>query len=353
MIDLLRALAVLAEPPCPETAWAARALGIDSPLDAADHDDLFLFQLYPYASVYMGAEGMLGGEARDRVAGFWRALHLEPPPEPDHLAALLGLHASILEAEAAEADPARRLLRRQARTALLHEHLLPWLPPYLVKVGEVAGPGHRRWAQIALEVLAAEALAAGPAATLPRHLAVAPPLPDPRSEGAEAFLQGLLAPVRSGLILVRADLQRAARELGLGLRAGERRYSLAALLGQDPGPTLGWLAAEAEAWRERHARWAASGPPSRASGRRGRVAPRRCCPNWRSRPARSAGSVDGPAQPWPPCMLPACTSPMRLPSGSLNWAMRGPPGTSAGGISVWPPAPSIDCSVCSRLATST
>ena len=36
---------------------------------------------------------MLGGEARDRIAGFWRALGLVPPPEPDHLAVMLGLYA--------------------------------------------------------------------------------------------------------------------------------------------------------------------------------------------------------------------------------------------------------------------
>jgi sulfite exporter TauE/SafE len=38
---------------------------------------------------------MLGGAARERVAGFWRAVGLVPPPEPDHLAALLGLAAGV------------------------------------------------------------------------------------------------------------------------------------------------------------------------------------------------------------------------------------------------------------------
>ncbi|HAC46500.1 MAG TPA: hypothetical protein DCF65_10605, partial [Chloroflexi bacterium] len=85
-------------------------------------------QLWPYASIYVGAEGKLGGEARDRVAGFWRALHLTPPAEPDHLAALLGLYATLADMEAAEQDPARRQLRRSSRQALLWEHLLSWLP---------------------------------------------------------------------------------------------------------------------------------------------------------------------------------------------------------------------------------
>jgi hypothetical protein len=66
---------------------------------------------------------------------------------------------------------------------------------------------------------------------------------DPRQEGGEAFLAALLAPVRSGLILVRRDLERTARELGLGCRAGERHFALRALLNQEAGGVLGWLAA--------------------------------------------------------------------------------------------------------------
>ncbi len=64
---------------------------------------------------------------------------------------------------------------------------------------------------------------------------------DPRREGGEAFLAALLTPVRSGLILVRSDLERAARELGLGCRAGERRFALRALLNQEAAGVLLWL----------------------------------------------------------------------------------------------------------------
>ncbi len=69
---------------------------------------------------------------------------------------------------------------------------------------------------------------------------------------AETFLTGLLSPVRSGMLLTRADLRAAAAELGLGLRQGERRYALRALLGQDADATLGWLEREAVAWAARH-----------------------------------------------------------------------------------------------------
>ena len=145
-MELFRALGALCEPPAPAHRRLADALQLDGEAAGDDYAELFLFQLYPYASVYLGAEGKLGGEARDRVAGFWRALGLVPPAEPDHLAALLGLYATLAEAEQDEQDAARRLLRRRARHALLHEHLLSWCGPYLDKLGELAPPFYRRGA---------------------------------------------------------------------------------------------------------------------------------------------------------------------------------------------------------------
>ena len=94
--DLLRSLAVVSEDVTPDHHRVAASLGINS--DVAAHTDLFCLQLPPFAAIYLGADGMLGGEAADRVAGFWRALGLVPPAEPDHLAALLGLYSTLVQA---------------------------------------------------------------------------------------------------------------------------------------------------------------------------------------------------------------------------------------------------------------
>lgn len=251
-MELFRALATLAEPPAADTERMAELLELPGRPDAADYTEVFLLQLWPYASIYIGAEGKLGGEARDRVAGFWRALQLTPPAEPDHLAALLGLYASIAEREEAEPDPARRRLRRSSRHALLWEHLLSWLPPYIAKVDEIGSPFYVAWAGLLREALIKEARALGPAGGLPLHLREASGLRDPRVDGADEFLGTLLAPLRSGMLMVRDDLSRAARELGLGARQGERIYVLKALLGQEPAAVLGWLADEAARWEGIH-----------------------------------------------------------------------------------------------------
>lgn len=251
-MELFRALAALAEPPGPEQARIGAVLGLPGVPDPAQYTEVFLFQLYPYAAVHAGAEGMLGGEAQDRVAGFWRALHRTPPAEPDHLTSLLALYAALADHEDAEPDPARRLLWGRSRKALLWEHLACWVFPYLDKLGEIAPPFYAAWGEMLVAALRAEINTVGPGDMLPLHLRASPPLPDPRDGGSEAFLQGILAPARSGMVLVRSDLSRAARALGLGLRMGERRFALTSLLSQDPDGTLDWLAAEASAWEKRH-----------------------------------------------------------------------------------------------------
>ncbi len=250
-MELFRALALFAEPPAPESEAVARALELGALPQASEYTEIFVFQLYPYASVYLGAEGMLGGEARDRVAGFWRALRETPPAEPDHLSVMLALYAHLSELETNAHDDARRESWRRARRAFLWEHLLSWLPAYLSKLTEIATPFYRRWGETLSDALREEARRAG-AAQLSLHLREAGALVDPRAGETAEFLQTILSPARSGTILLRSDLSRAARTLELGLRAGERRYILESLMAQDAPAVLAWLAREARAWSERH-----------------------------------------------------------------------------------------------------
>jgi TorA maturation chaperone TorD len=252
-MELLRALGALCEPPRAELAPVAEALGLGALPEAAEHSDLFVFQLYPYASVYLGAEGMLGGEARDRIAGFWRALGLTPPSEPDHLAVLLAFYAGL--AEPGEGDLGDT--RQRARDAFLWEHLLSWLPLYLEKLRELASPFYRRWSDLLSGALRAEAERRNAPPQMPLALRAAPAMVDPREDGATAFLAALLSPLRCGFVLVRDDLIRAAAELELGRRIGERRFVLEALFGQEPQALLRWLEQHAAGRADAHGAMAA------------------------------------------------------------------------------------------------
>lgn len=262
-VELLRSLAVLGEPPAAEHRRLAEAMGLPDLPPASEHTEIFVFQLHPYASVHLGAEGMLGGEARDRVAGFWRALGMIPPADPDHASVLLGLYASLAEREG-EAEGANSLLLARGREALLHEHLAPWLPFFLERVGQSRSAFYAAWADLLQRALEGELAAAPPPGTLPLHLREAPELPDPRVDGAGAFLSGLLAPVRSGVILTRTDLVGVARSRGLAVRIGERRWMLEQLVGEDPAGVLEAISAGAAERAERHGARASSVGPSAA-----------------------------------------------------------------------------------------
>jgi hypothetical protein len=274
--ELLRALGAVADSPAAARAVAG-PLGL-APVSDAEHTEAFVLNCPPYAAVYLGPDGALGGEGADRAAGFWRALGLTPAAEPDHLTALLALYAHLGEAAADTGRPATARALTRARLSLFREHLWPWLPGYLDAVADLGLPVLAEWAGLTRRAVVAEvagqpawpalplALRTAPAPAPAPDLALAPDLPLAlRTAGAEAGagldLPGLAdlltTPVRSGLILTRRRLAAGAGEAGLGHRIGERRYALRAMLGQDPRAALAWAAAEAARWRDRHARRAA------------------------------------------------------------------------------------------------
>ena len=247
--ELLRALGAVADS-AEDARTAARALGL-RPVDNAEHTEVFVLNCPPYASVYLGPDGARGGEGADRVAGFWRALGLTPPTEPDHLAALLGLYASLGEAADEARRPATAAALTRSGAALFSEHLWPWLPAYLAAVTDVAGPALTAWASLIRNAVTAEFTTRPAPAQLPLALRAAP---EPANPAPVSDLTGhLTTPVRSGIILTRCLLARAARETGVGYRIGERRFALRAMLEQDPLATLAWLSREARRWQARHA----------------------------------------------------------------------------------------------------
>jgi hypothetical protein len=245
--ELLRALGAVADNPR-DARFAAEALGVPVP-DAAEHTDVFVLNCPPYASIHLGPEGGVGGEGADRVAGFWRAIGLEPPPEPDHLTALFALYARLAEAVSeAERDRSAAALER-ARAALFREHIWSWVPGYLDAVADL-GTSLGAWAEVTRAALEREASLLPGGELLPAALRDAPP-PVEDDEGPGPLVDGVLTPIRSGLVITRRSLAVIASQAGTGYRIGERRFALRAMLEQDPAATLSALAAEARRWATR------------------------------------------------------------------------------------------------------
>ena len=249
--ELLRALGALAIVAPPESARLAHALDLPE-WTPVEYTRAFVLGLPPYASIYLGPEGKLGGEGADRVAGLWRTLGLTPPPDPDHLGVILALYSELGEASETARHEHTRLRLDRARATVLWEHLWPWLPLYLDALCAMESTS-RQWASLLTRAVEREAERAEPASQLPLALRSAPgaitttePYPD--------LLDALVTPARSGFVLTHADLVAMTSELRVGLRRGERRYVLDAILQQDSVGGLSWLASHARRWARGHRR---------------------------------------------------------------------------------------------------
>jgi hypothetical protein len=246
--ELFRALGAMTEPPGEAQLRLAGLLGLPRP-SGEQWTAAFVVQLVPHASIYLGAEGMLGGESADLVAGFWRALRMPVPSDADHVAALLGLYAALADAECDQPVGPRRTMHRQARTALFHEHLASWLPAYAWAMASSGPAPYAAWGRLLYDALRAEVALLGPPDRMPAHLREVAPV---TTGSLDELLVGLLTPARSGVIITRTDLATVARGTGLGLRLGDRRRVLRSLIEQDAAAALAALTELARAWLARH-----------------------------------------------------------------------------------------------------
>ncbi len=250
--ELLRALGSIALEIPPASDPACEALGLPA-WERYEHTNVFVLDLPPYASVYLGGEGGLGGTVADAAGGVWRAMGLVPPDEPDHLGALLALYAHLGESTARCATRAAADRLGHFRRVLLWEHLWTWCPSYLAALGASSperSPANA-WAGLLGTALEREASLSEAPSVLPASLGEAP-APISVDPSLDELLDTLTATVRSGFIVTFTDLSAAAKQVGVGLRRGERRFALRSMLEQDPGGTLSWLAEHARLWESRH-----------------------------------------------------------------------------------------------------
>lgn len=246
--ELIRALGAIALTPPPASDALCDAAGLPR-ISGGAHTRSFILGAPPFAAIHLGAEGKLGGEALDRVEGFWRALGQRPPDQADHLGVLLMSYAELRDAARASDRAAR------AAESLFDEHIWSFAPGYLGAVATLGQPAVTAWAELTQRVLQAErAVVPAPSGRLALPLALrdAPPPLTARATFDEV-LDAAVAPLCSGIVLTQAELAAGAAQLGLGCRRGERRYALRALLEQDKAQTLDWLGRLASRWETRHA----------------------------------------------------------------------------------------------------
>lgn len=207
---------------------------------AADHQALFGHEVFPFAGVFMGAEGLVG---EGPIAGLVRAAHaavgVEPAaePSPDHLGQVLRLLATLADAELEarahrDAADVQTLARWQRR--VLDEAVLPWMPPLWATLAGQPTTVWTRAVELAVGVLARHRAELGglALATEGPGYGAAPVdtvLDEPRA-GLAAVARALVTPARSGVYLARRDLEALARRSDLPKGFGSRRNVLERLL---------------------------------------------------------------------------------------------------------------------------
>lgn len=241
---MLWLLAALAQPPTGRHVEFAAALDLPALANVDDwrvaHTETFIQQCPAHASFIVGEGGKIGGEAADRVTDFRRMLGVGAEQGGDNVADLLADYAELVR----HADNDERA--QHARAAMLWEHLLSWITPYLDSVVRSAPAPYAQWANLTRDVLYLEAETLSPPARLPLHLRVASAVTNPlQAESADRAVDRLLAPINSGVVLTRADLARAPAALSSAGVQCSRAATVKHLLEQDGETTLAWLAQEA------------------------------------------------------------------------------------------------------------
>lgn len=206
---------------------------------AADHQHLFGFNVFPYESIFLDPQGLLGGIVTDALIRYYQEVGFQidaSTSSPDHIGYELGLLAFLCgaEADAWENDlPAVAENRRRQQQRFLQTHLLRWLLPLVIGVRQQSSPFYRAVADLTLDLAHSHTadLGQSPAETAPPFaLPAPPPLLEDRYTGLSQIARYLTTPPYSGVFLSRDDVADLARRQQLPRGFGSRHQMLTNLM---------------------------------------------------------------------------------------------------------------------------
>jgi putative dimethyl sulfoxide reductase chaperone len=219
--------------------YAIRNTQYDPNEAAATHHTLFRFNIFPYQSIFRDASGLLGGAESERVRAAYRESGFETA-EPDHIASELRFLAFLCaaEAEARQDGLAEAVAQCQTRQAnFLRDHLLTWLPPFIIALEQNSHPFYAALATLTLDFVADHAATVGATIVVAQDTvaqdapgqAQGPPLQDAKT-GLKDIARYLITPPQSGLYLSRDAIGELARAHDLPRGFGGRQQMLSNLL---------------------------------------------------------------------------------------------------------------------------
>jgi len=204
----------------------------------ADHYALFGMNVFPYETVFLTEDGLLGGALSESVARAYYdpGFRSEDGQTADHIgnelafmSFLCGAEADAREDEVVQAIYHMTHLQRQ----FLDQHLLRWLPSLVLAIHQQMDERFSAIADLALDLVLThrQSLDDDPMhPTQPLSLLSAPNILDNEKTGLKDIAEFLLTPVYTGFYLSRDDITRIGRQFQLPRGFGKRHQMLTNLL---------------------------------------------------------------------------------------------------------------------------
>lgn len=223
----------------PDLAEATDLNNYDADKAGSEHYNLFGFNVFPYASVFLDETATLGGPISQNVLSFYHGSGFDVSLEsesPDHIALQLQFLAFLCaaEEEAIQDDLVQVALSiNQLQRRFLDEHLLSWLPAFAPAIRQQGDRFYTRLADLTLETVLHHREALENDLLAPEAVFALPPAPDLLDDlktGLKDIAAYLIIPAYSGLYLGRGDIIRLARNHSLPRGFGSRAQMLTNLL---------------------------------------------------------------------------------------------------------------------------
>ncbi|MCP4421677.1 MAG: molecular chaperone TorD family protein [Chloroflexi bacterium] len=204
---------------------------------ASAHHHLFAFNIFPYEALFLGNDGLLGGDVTQAVtlayhdAGYVVDTAVS---SPDHLGCQLDFLAFLAAAEADAWEDELIQVAEHLRTmqqTFLQTHLLRWSIPCLLAIQEQGEPFFAQLAALTLALILAHHDELAKTAVSPQNFL--PPTKNILARdktGFKEIVRHLLTPAFSGIYLSRHTIGQLARQLELPRGFGNRDQMLMNLL---------------------------------------------------------------------------------------------------------------------------
>ncbi len=186
----------------------------DSDVLEAEYHRVFGLNVYPYAGVFLSADGLMGGIEAEASAAFYAQVRWDAPShDADHIGMQLGVLGWLAGAEAdalADGKPGQIVRIQALRRDFLDRRVLTWLPVLARAIESQQSPVYERVTALALDLVADDRAALGDDMPPPFELPAPPDLLADAKTSLRDIASALMTPAWVGIYLSREDVGRLA-----------------------------------------------------------------------------------------------------------------------------------------------